>query len=48
MSIACYTAGIALSFVAPWVSIALYVVVAGTWLVPDRRIERRIEKGIGT
>jgi uncharacterized membrane protein len=48
MSIAGYTAGIALAFVAPWVSITLYVVVAGTWLVPDRRIERRIEKGIGT
>ena len=42
MSIAGYTAGIAVAFVAPWVSIALYVVVAATWLVPDRRIERRI------
>jgi len=42
MSVAFYAAGIALAFVAPWVSISLYVVVAGTWLVPDRRIERRI------
>ena len=42
VSIACYAAGIALADVAPWVSIALYVAVAATWLVPDRRIERRI------
>lgn len=42
MSVACYAAAIPLAFIAPWVSIALYVVVAGTWLVPDRRIERRI------
>ncbi len=42
MSVACYAAAIPIAFIAPWVSIALYVVVAGTWLVPDRRIESRI------
>jgi uncharacterized membrane protein len=42
MSVACYAAAIPLAFVVPWVSIALYVVVAATWLVPDRRIESRI------
>jgi uncharacterized membrane protein len=42
MSIVCYAAGIGFAFIAPWASIALYVTVAGMWLVPDRRIERRI------
>ncbi len=37
-----YIGGIALAFVNPWVSIALYVLVAAIWLVPDRRIERVI------
>lgn len=34
-----YAAGIGLAFVAPWLSIAFYVLVAILWLVPDRRIE---------
>jgi uncharacterized membrane protein len=34
-----YIAGIAAAFVSPWLSIALYVLVAIMWLVPDRRIE---------
>jgi uncharacterized membrane protein len=34
-----YATGTALAFVEPWVSVALYVVVALIWLVPDRRIE---------
>ena len=37
-----YAAGIALAFVNPWLSIALYVLVTIIWLVPDRRIERLI------
>jgi uncharacterized membrane protein len=37
-----YVAGIAASFVAPAVGIALYSVVALIWLVPDRRFERTI------
>jgi uncharacterized membrane protein len=41
-----YIAGIALAFVNPWFSIALYVLVALIWLIPDRRIERAIaERG---
>lgn len=35
-----YVAGIAAAYITPWISIALYVVVAAMWLVPDRRIER--------
>jgi uncharacterized membrane protein len=34
-----YISGIALSFVSPWLGIALYTVVAVMWLVPDRRLE---------
>ena len=35
-----YLTGVALAFVAPLLSIGLYVLVAILWLVPDRRIER--------
>jgi uncharacterized membrane protein len=35
-----YILGIALSFVSPWLGLAVYVVVALMWLVPDRRVER--------
>jgi tetratricopeptide (TPR) repeat protein/uncharacterized membrane protein len=34
-----YAAAIALAFLSPWASIAIYVLVALMWLVPDRRIE---------
>jgi len=43
ISIVLYVAAIPLSFVATWIAIALYVFVALLWLVPDRRIESRIE-----
>ncbi len=35
----CYLAAIPLAFVSPWIAITVYVLVAGMWLVPDRRIE---------
>ena len=34
-----YAVAILLAFVSPWISIAIYVMVAVMWLVPDRRIE---------
>jgi len=37
-----YVVGILLSFVSPWVGLAIYVAVAVMWLIPDRRIERKI------
>jgi uncharacterized membrane protein len=40
-----YIAGIALAFVAPLLSIALYSLVAVMWLVPDRRIEKALREG---
>ena len=35
-----YLTGIVFAFYQPWVSIAMYVLVAIVWLVPDRRIAR--------
>ena len=43
-SIALYALAIALAFFVPMASCALYVVVAIIWLVPDRRIERVLER----
>ena len=37
-----YTVAIPIALVAPWVSFAIYSVVAAMWFVPDLRIERRI------
>ena len=34
-----YVIAIPLAFLRPWIAIALYVVVALMWFVPDRRIE---------
>jgi uncharacterized membrane protein len=36
-----YAAAIPLAFVNRWISVALYVLVAVIWFVPDRRLERR-------
>ena len=33
---------IPLAFLNPWVAFAIYILVAVMWLVPDRRIERRM------
>jgi uncharacterized membrane protein len=40
MSSVLYAAGVVLAFFAPVLSIAIYVLVAVMWLVPDRRIEK--------
>jgi uncharacterized membrane protein len=40
LSIIAYIAGVALSFVHPWLGLALYFTVALTWFIPDRRVER--------
>jgi len=36
-----YAVGMALSFVQPLIGIAVYVVVAAMWFIPDRRFENR-------
>ena len=35
-----YFVGIVLAFVNAWLSLAMYVLVAVMWLIPDRRIEK--------
>jgi uncharacterized membrane protein len=42
ISIVIYAVAIALSFVNQWAAVALYVLVAVMWLVPDRRIEKTL------
>jgi uncharacterized membrane protein len=42
VSVVIYVAAVAVAFVNRWVAVALYVLVALMWLVPDRRIERAV------
>jgi uncharacterized membrane protein len=44
LSIAVVVAGIGLAFVHAWLACAAYVLLAAMWLVPDRRIERKIRE----
>lgn len=44
ISLVCYIAAIPLAFVNQWISDALYVIVALIWLIPDRRIESKINE----
>ncbi len=37
-----YAIAIALCFVNTWISLALYVLVAVVWFIPDRRVERKL------
>jgi uncharacterized membrane protein len=39
-----YLAAIPLAFVSSWIASALYVFAALLWLIPDPRIERKLEK----
>ncbi len=40
MSLTSYAVAIPFSFLSAWIALALYVLVAVIWLVPDRRIEK--------
>jgi len=42
LSAALYALGIGLAFVNRWLSVAIYVVAALLWLIPDRRLERTL------
>lgn len=42
ISIGIYVAGILLSFLEPWLGIALYAAVAIAWIIPDRRVEKKL------
>jgi TMEM175 potassium channel family protein len=43
LSLVFYGLAIAAAFLRPWISAAIYVLVALMWLVPDRRIARALE-----
>jgi uncharacterized membrane protein len=43
-SLICYCLAIGLAFVNQWLADALYVLVAVMWLIPDRRIERMLDR----
>lgn len=42
ISLVCYFIAIPFSFISTWISGLLYIVVALIWIVPDKRIEKRI------
>jgi uncharacterized membrane protein len=44
LSLALYLAAIPLAFVSSWIATGLYAFAALLWLIPDRRIERQLEK----
>lgn len=41
VSLVLYAVAIPLSFVATWLAMAMYILVAAIWFIPDRRIEKR-------
>ena len=43
-SIFLYLSAIVISFYAQWISLAIYLIVALMWLIPDTRIEKRVLK----
>ena len=44
LSLFAYLLALAISLFLPWVAVAIDVFVAATWIVPDRRIERRLSE----
>ena len=42
LSIVLYAAGIAAAFASRWLALGVYVLVAGLWFIPDRRIEATV------
>jgi uncharacterized membrane protein len=44
LSVVLYCAAILLSFVHPWISNGIFVLVAAIWFIPDRRIERTLAR----
>src|SRR5437762_3554144 len=44
LSVVLYCAAILFAFVHPWISNGIFVLVAAIWFIPDRRIERTLER----
>jgi len=40
ISTLCYAAGIGASFFNTWLGLGMYAIIAGIWIIPDRRIEK--------
>lgn len=46
ISVLFYVLGVGLSFISAWLGVAMYTIVAGIWLIPDKRIERVIHQSL--
>lgn len=44
LSFVVYATAIGLAFIAPWLALTLYILVALWWLIPDRRIEAMMQR----
>ena len=44
LSLLAYVVAFGLSFVEPWISVALFIAVALVWFVPDRRVTRVLQR----
>ncbi len=40
ISLVFYSLAVVVSFLNPWISLSLYVLVAAMWIIPDKRIEK--------
>lgn len=43
ISVVIYLIGVAVSFFYPYISLALYILVAGIWFIPDKRVEKNLK-----
>jgi uncharacterized membrane protein len=46
LSMASYLVAAGLAFVSPFIAIAIYIALAAWWFVPDRRVEKEVEKAV--
>ncbi|MEP6674142.1 MAG: TMEM175 family protein [Ferruginibacter sp.] len=42
LSVVIYAVGIGLSFINNWLGFSMYVIVAASWFIPDKRIENKL------
>ena len=42
ISVVCYSIGIALTFINSWLGLAMNMLVAAMWFIPDKRIEDKL------
>ena len=46
LSMVSYLIGAGLAFVSPFIAIAIYIGLAAWWFLPDRRVEKEVEKAV--